>query len=135
MIKQQQLAKQTENYKAAERKEASKFEQKPLLKFNEFNDEEENEIKECDVNKTKNAKHKFLMRKDWRKFQKNPENNKEKEKVMWERLDEFKKKFKDIKKHKGAEKEMSTRIVYSKLDVFQSQQRYLSIFVGSGQVW
>ena len=31
---------------------------------------------------------------------------------MWERLDEFKKKFKDIKKHKGAEKEMSTTIVY-----------------------
>ena len=46
LIKQQQLAKQTENYEAAEHKGVSEFEQKQLLKFNEFNDEEENEIKE-----------------------------------------------------------------------------------------
>ena len=38
LIKQQQLAKQKENYEAAEHKEASEFEEKPLLKFNEFND-------------------------------------------------------------------------------------------------
>ena len=46
LIKQQQLVKQTENYEAAEHKEVSEFKQKPLLKFNEFNHEEENEIKE-----------------------------------------------------------------------------------------
>ena len=45
LIKQQQLAKQTENYDG-ERKEESEFEQKPLLKFNEFNDEEEAELKQ-----------------------------------------------------------------------------------------
>ena len=53
LIKQQQLAKQTENYEAAEHKEVSEFEQKPLLKFNEFNDEEENEIKEMRREKNK----------------------------------------------------------------------------------
>ena len=45
LIKQQQLAKQAANYEATERQEESEFEQKPLLKFNEFNDEEENEMK------------------------------------------------------------------------------------------
>ena len=45
LIKQQQLAKRAENFEA-ERNEESEFEQKPLLKFNEFNDEEEKEIKE-----------------------------------------------------------------------------------------
>ena len=54
LIKQQQLAKQAKNYKAAERKEDSEFEQKPVLKFNEFN-----------------AKHKFLMKNVWRKLKKN----------------------------------------------------------------
>ena len=57
LIKQQRLAKQAENYKAAECKEESESEQKPLLKFNEFNDEEENEIKEMrrEKNKKRNA--------------------------------------------------------------------------------
>ena len=54
LFKQQQLAKQAKNYKAAERKEDSEFEQKPVLKFNEFN-----------------AKHKFLMKNVWRKLKKN----------------------------------------------------------------
>ena len=45
LIKQQQLAKRAENFEA-ERNEESEFEQKPLLKFNEFNDKEEKEIKE-----------------------------------------------------------------------------------------
>ena len=53
LIKQQQLAKQTENYEAAEHKGVSEFEQKQLLKFNEFNDEEENEIKEMRREKNK----------------------------------------------------------------------------------
>ena len=45
MIKQQQLAKQAKNFEA-EPKEESEFEQKPVLKFNDFDDEEEKEIKE-----------------------------------------------------------------------------------------
>ena len=40
IMKQQQLAKRAENFEA-ERKEESEFKQKPLLKFNEFTDEEE----------------------------------------------------------------------------------------------
>ena len=45
-----------ENYEATERKEKSEFEQKPLLKFNEINDEEENEIKEMRREKNKKRK-------------------------------------------------------------------------------
>ena len=52
------------------------------------------------------------MKNDWRKFKKKTENNKEKEKVMWEKLDALNKKFKDIKKHERAgEKKMSATIV------------------------
>ena len=66
------------------------------------------------MRKIKNAKHKFLMKNDWRKFKKKkqPENNKEKEKVMWEELDSLNKKFKGIKKHERAgEKKISATIV------------------------
>ena len=54
------------------------------------------------------------MKNDWRKFKKKkqPENNKEKEKVMWEELDSLNKKFKGIKKHERAgEKKISATIV------------------------
>ena len=56
MMKQQQLAKQAENYEA-ECKEESEFKQKPVLKFNEFDDEEEKEIKEQQRKKTRKRKH------------------------------------------------------------------------------
>ena len=56
LIKQQQLAKQMENCEAGEHKEVGEFEQKPLLKFNDFYDEEENEIK--DMRREKNKKRK-----------------------------------------------------------------------------
>ena len=46
IMKQQLLAKQTENYKSSEHRDEHECEQKPLLKFNEFNNEEEKEIKE-----------------------------------------------------------------------------------------
>ena len=45
MLKHQQLAKQTVNYET-EHAETSEFEQKPILRFDEFNDEEELEMKE-----------------------------------------------------------------------------------------
>lgn len=51
------MAKQAENYEgAAERKEEREFEQKPLLKFNEFNDEEKAEIKKIRCEKNKKRK-------------------------------------------------------------------------------
>ena len=52
IIKQQQLAKQPGNCET-EHAETSEFEQKPLLKFNEFNDEEEVEIKEMHQEKNR----------------------------------------------------------------------------------
>ena len=54
------------------------------------------------------------MKNDWRILKKKnkTKNNKEKEKVMWEKLDALNKKFKDIKKHERAgEKKMSATIV------------------------
>ena len=113
LIKQQQLTKQTENYEAAEHKEVSEFEQKSLLKFNEFNDEEESEIKEMRREKNKKRKAQISDEERLAKIQKKKtENNKEKEKVMWEKLDSLKKKFKDIKKHERAgEKKISATIV------------------------
>ena len=53
LLKHQQLAKQTANYEA-EHAETSEFEQKPILRFDEFNDEEELEMKE--VRREKNRK-------------------------------------------------------------------------------
>ena len=55
IMKQQQLAKRPENFEA-ERKEESEFEQKPLLKFNEFTDEEKKEIKELQLEKNRKRK-------------------------------------------------------------------------------
>ena len=111
MIKQQQLAKRVENFEA-ERKEESEFEQKPLLKFNEFNKEEQKEIKGQQCEKNRKRKHQVSNEERLNKLQKKTAENKEKEKQMLEKLGELNKKFKDIKKHKRAEyKKMSATIV------------------------
>ena len=111
LIKQQQLAKRAENFEA-ERKEESEFEQKPLLKFNEFNDEEEQGIKEQQRKKNRKRKQQVSDEERLAKLQKKTVDNKEKEKQMWEKLGELNKKFKDIKKHERAgEKKMSATIV------------------------
>ena len=110
MMKQQQLAKQAENYEA-ESKEESEFEQKPVIKFNEFDDEEEKEIKEQQRKKNRKRKH-VSDEERLAKLQKKTVDNIEKEKQMWEKLGELNKKFKDIKKHERAgEKKMSATIV------------------------
>ena len=91
------MAKQIENYETAERKggETSEFEQKPLLNFNEFDDEEEKEIKQQQHEKNKKK-----------------ENHKEKEKRIWEKLGELNKTFKDIKQRERVEdKKMSATIL------------------------
>ena len=115
IMKQQLLAKQTENYKSAEHRDEHECEQKPLLKFNEFNDEEEKEIKE--MQRKKNKKRKATAAVDdaerQAKLQKKAENKKEKEKAMWKKLDELNKGFKDIKeKERAEEKKMSTTIIH-----------------------
>ena len=82
-----------------------------MFKFNEFNDEEEKQIKEQQPEKNRKRKH--VSDEDrLAKLQKKTVDNKEKEKQMWEKLDELNKKFKDIKKHERAgEKKMSATIV------------------------
>ena len=112
ILKQQQLAKRAQNFEA-ERKEESEFEQKPLLKFNEFTDEEEREIKEQQREKNRKRKPQVSDEERLAKLQKKTADNKEKEKQMWEKLGELNKKFKDIKKHERAEdKKMSATIVH-----------------------
>ena len=103
IIKQQQLAKQTGNYET-EHVETSEIEQKPLLKFNEFNDEEELEMKEIHREKNRKRKGKFIEEEKAAKTAKKLEQNKIKEKVMWGKLNELNTKFKGIKKHKKEEK-------------------------------
>ena len=112
ILKQQQLAKRAQNFEA-ERKEESEFEQKPLLKFNEFTDEEEREIKEQQREKNRKRKPQVSDEERLAKLQKKTADNKEKEKQMWEKLGELNKKFKDIKKHERVEdKKMSATIVH-----------------------
>ena len=103
IIKQQQLAKETGNYET-EHVETSEIEQKPLLKFNEFNDEEKLEMKEIHREKNGKQKGKFTEEEKAAKTAKKLEQNKIKEKVMWEKLNEVNTKFKGIKKHKKEEK-------------------------------
>ena len=106
IIKQQQLAKQPGNYEF-EHAETSYFEQKLLVKFNEFNDEEELEMKEICREKNRKRKGKFTEEEKAAKTAKKIEQNKLKEKAMWEKLNELNTKFKDIKKHEKEEKKMS----------------------------
>ena len=112
IMKQQQLAKRAENFEA-ERKGESEFEQKPLLKFNEFTDGEEWEIKEQQREKNRKRKPQVTEEERLAKLQKKTADNKEKEKQMWEKLGELNKKFKDIKKHERVEdKKISATIVH-----------------------
>ena len=59
LLKHQQLAKQTANYET-EHAETSEFEQKPILRFDEFNDEEL-EMKEVRREKNQKTKGKILQ--------------------------------------------------------------------------
>ena len=78
-----------------------------MLKFNEFNDEEELEMKEMHREKNRKQKGKFTEEEKAANTTKKLEQNKLKEKAMWEKLNELNTKFKDIKKHEKEEKKMS----------------------------
>ena len=112
VLKHQQLAKQTINYDN-ENAETCKFEQKPIARFDEFNDEEELEMKE--IQKEKNKKRKGTFYSETEKAEKRAkklEQDKIKEKFMWEKLSKLTSKFKQIKKHEKDEiKKMSTTIL------------------------
>ena len=83
LLKHQQLAKQTANYEA-EHSETSEFEQKPILRFDEFNDEQELEMKEVRREKNRKRNGKFYTEEEKvAKLAKKLEEDKIKEKVMW----------------------------------------------------
>lgn len=79
-------------------------EHKPLLRFDEFNDEEELEMKEIRHEKIRKQKGKFSEEEKATKTAKKREQNKTKEKVMWEKLNELNKNCKDLKQHEKEEK-------------------------------
>ena len=112
LLKHQQLAKQTVNYET-EHAETSDFEQKPILRFDEFNNEEELEMKEVRREKNRKRKGKFYTEEEKAaKLAKKLEEDKIKEKVTREKLTELNAKFKQIKQfEKQEEKKMSATIL------------------------
>ena len=70
------------------------------------------------------------------KKQKKLDENKAKERTMWEKLDELNKKFKDIKKHEKQEekKNVCNGCLADTAVPDSEQQIYFSIFINSGQV-
>ena len=74
------------------------------MRFDEFNDEEELEMKEIRHEKIRKQKGKFSEEEKATKTAKKREQNKTKEKVMWEKLNELNKNCKDLKQHEKEEK-------------------------------
>ena len=111
ILKQHQLTKQPSNYET-NHVETSKFEHKPLLRFDEFNDEEELEMKEIRCKKIRKQKGKFSEEEKATKTAKKREQNKTKEKVMWEKLNELNKNCKDLKEHKKEEKKKMSALSF-----------------------
>ena len=108
MLRQQHLAKQPINY-AVEHPETGEFEQKPILRFDEFTDEEERELKE--ENRKRRAAKKQDINENAEKKAKKQEDNKLKESEMWDKLNELNSKFKTIKQSRKDEKKMSATIL------------------------
>ena len=111
-MRNQKLAKQAANYEN-ERAETSEFEQKPIARFDEFNDEEELEMKKPRKEKNKKRKGTFYSKEGKaEKRAKKLEQDKIKEKFMWEKLNELNSKFKQIKQNEKEEtKKISTTIL------------------------
>ena len=112
MLKHQQLPKQASHYEN-EHTETSKFEQKPIARFDEFNNEEELEMKEVRQEKNKKQKGNFYSKEEKaEKCAKKLEQDKIKEKFMWEKLSKLNSKFKQINQHSKEEtKKMSSTIL------------------------
>ena len=112
VLRHQQLAKQVINYEN-KHPETSEFKQKPIVRFDEFNDEEELEMKEIRKEKDKKRKGKFYSEAEKaEKRAKKLEQDKIKEKFMWEKLSDLNSKFKQIKEHSNEEnKKMSATVL------------------------
>ena len=111
-LRHQQLAKQAINYEN-DHAETCEFEQKMIPRFDEFNNEEELEKKEIRKKKNKKRKGKFYSETEKaEKRAKKLEQDKIKEKFIWEKLSELNSKFKQIKEHSKEEnKKMSATVL------------------------
>ena len=93
-----------------ERKETSEFEQKSIKNFDEFNDEEEREIKEK-AEKRLAAKRLHAEESTAKKLKLIKKEAKAKEGDMWNRLAEHNGEFKKIKQSKKEVKKMSATVL------------------------
>ena len=108
-MRQQQLAKQPINY-SVDHPKTCKYEQKPIIRFDEFTDEEEREIKEKNRKRRAASKKKNSEDEQVKKAKKREE-TKLKESKMWDKLNELNNKFKTIKQPKRDEKKMISTIL------------------------
>ena len=112
ILRQHQTITSTKNPANFEnkREETSEFEQKPIKKFNEFSDGEEEELKE-QTKKGKQIRREQSQESKSKKLKLKQEEVKEKESEMWQKLNDLNSKFKTIKQAKKDAKKMSATIL------------------------
>ena len=96
-IQTRSIEKNPNNYENI-RKETNTYEQK-AINIDDFNDSEEAEVKEW-VNKRKLKRHEIAKNNKLLKKKQKTEENKVKEKDMWERLSKLNSEFKTLKRQK-----------------------------------
>ena len=112
ILRQHQAITSTKNSANFEnkREESSRFEQKPIKKFNEFSDGEEEELRQK-AEKRKQIRRVHSQESKSKKVKLKGEEVKEKESKMWEKLSDLNRKFKKIKQAKIEAKKMSATIL------------------------
>ena len=112
IMRQQSLAKQPANYvvEQQQQQERFEFEQKPIKKFDEFSDGEEEEFKKR-AEKRSAAKREKKEELKAKKLKIKEEETKVKEGEMWDRLNELNSQFKTIKQMKKDDKKMSATVL------------------------
>ena len=112
IMRQQSLAKQPANYvvEQQQQQERFEFEQKPIKKFDEFSDGEEEEFKKR-AEKRSAAKREKKEELKAKKLKIKEEETKVKEGKMWDRLNELNSQFKTIKQMKKDDKKMSATVL------------------------
>ena len=112
ILRQHQAITSTKNSANFEnkREESSRFEQKPIKKFNEFSDGEE-EVLRQQAKKRKQIRRDQSQESKSKKLKLKQEDVKEKESEMLEKLNDLNSKFKTIKQAKKEAKKMSATIL------------------------
>ena len=112
ILQQHQIITSTKNPANFEniREESSEFEQKPIKKFNECSDGEEEELKQ-QAEKRKQTRRDQSQESKSKKLKLKQEEVKEKESKMWEQFNDLNSKFKTIKQAKKDAKKMSATIL------------------------